>query len=189
MRNLFLITVISLFLSNSIFGQSTPKPSKTSKTTFSSSSKNSSYLSFDTDSNDNSSVSIKRNDNVYKFAARFDKSKIGSIKKLLIDKLGDTNLSVSGDTFRWVKQENGEKLYDCKLTGNRLKIFVDKKYANETTINKMSELGDVLKETISGTDSKEIKENATRELKDAERNLKRAKRRLERIGRKLNNEN
>ena len=41
---------------------------------------------FDTDDKeDNSSVSIKRNDDIYKFSARFHESKTGSIKKLLVE--------------------------------------------------------------------------------------------------------
>ena len=188
MKHLILTTVISLFLVSSIFSQSTPEPPNTPETT--STSKSTSYsITFDTDDKeDNSSVSIKRNDDVYKLSARFHESKTGSIKKLLVDKLGNSNLSVSGDTYRWIKNEGGEKLYDCKLTDNTLKIYVDKEFANSKVVEMMDDFGNILKDAISGTDSKEdAKNNAEIELKKAERKLAKAKRDLERAKRKMKN--
>ncbi|QTE22778.1 hypothetical protein [Polaribacter cellanae] len=133
---------------------------------------------------------IKRNDNIYKFTARFHKSKTGAIKKLLVDKLGNSNLTTSGDTFRWIKTENGDKLYDCKLTDDTLKIYVDKEYANSKIVEMMSDFGEVLKDAISGTDSKEeAKKIAESELKSAERELERAKRVLEKVKRRLERNN
>ena len=183
MKNLFLTTVVALFLSTSLFSQTKPTPPETPK-------KGTSYsITFDTDDKeDNSSVSIKRNDDIYKFSARFHESKTGSIKKLLVDKLGKSNLNIIGDTYRWVKSEGGEKLYDCKLTDTTLKIYVDKEYANSKIVDMMDEFGIVLKDAISGTDSKkEAKETAERDLKRAEKELARAKRALERAKRKMRN--
>jgi hypothetical protein len=185
MKHLFLPTVIAIFLSTSLFAQKIPTPPKTPKT-----SKGTSYsITFDTDdAEDNSSVSIKRNDNVYKFNAKFHESKTGSIKKLLVDKLGKSDLKVDGDTFRWVKSENGDKLYDCKLTDNSLKIYVDKEYANSKIVEMIDEFGSVLKDAISGTDSEEdAKKDAERALKDAERALAKAKREVERLKRESRN--
>ena len=182
MKHLFLISVFVLFLTTSLKAQKTPEPPKPPKTT-----KSTSYsITFDTDeAEDNSSVSIKRNEDVYKFNAKFHESKTGTVKKMLVDKLGNANLKVDGDTFRWIKSENGEKLYDCKLTETTLKIYVDKEYANSKIVNMIDDFGTDLKDAISGTDSKkEAKENAERELKRAERELKRAKRELERVKRK-----
>lgn len=189
MKHLFLPTVIALFLSSSLLAQKTPTPPETPKTTTSSTTKSTSYsITFDTDDKEsNSSVSIKKNENVYKFNARFHESKTGSIKKLLIDKLGKSNLTIDGDTFRWVKTEDGDKLYDCKLTDNTLKIYVDKEYANSKIVDMMIEFGSVLKDAISGTDSEEeAKKDAETELKRAERALERAKREVERLKRKSN---
>ena len=92
-------------------------------------------------------------------------------------------MSVSGNTYRWIKNENGEKLYDCKLTENNLKIYVDKEYATSTMISMMDEFGDVLRDAISGTDSKEA---AERELKIAKKRLEEAKQDLERAKRNMN---
>lgn len=183
MRTLILTTTaIAFFIVNSVCAQTPPETPKKSKGT--------SYsITFDTDEEeDNSSVSIKRNDDIYKFNAKFHESKTGSIKKLLIDKLGKSNLKVDGDIFRWIKSENGDKLYDCKLTETTLKIYVDKEYANSKLVAMMDEFGTVLKDAISGTDSKkQAKEDAERELKRAERALERAKKELERVKRRANN--
>ncbi len=189
MKHLFLTSVIALFLTNNFFAQKTPTPPETPKTT-SSKTKSTSYsITFDTDdAEDNSSVSIKRNDNVYKFNAKFHESKTGSIKKLLVDKLGKSNLTIDDGIYRWIKSEKGDKLYNCKLTDNTLKIYVDKEYANSKIVDMMDAFGAVLKDAISGTDSKEVaKKDAERALKDAERALQRAKRELERIKRRANN--
>lgn len=185
MKHLFLISVVALFLTTNLLAQKKPTPPQTPKTT-----KGTSYsITFDTDEEeDNSSVSIKRNDNVYKFNAKFHESKTGSIKKLLIDKLGKSNLKVDGDTYRWIKTESGDKYYDCKLTDNSLKIYIDKEYASSKFIEMMDEFGTVLKDAISGTDSEEeAKKDAERALKDAERALARAKREVERLKRKARN--
>jgi hypothetical protein len=189
MKHLFLPTVIALFLTSSCFAQ-TPTPPETPKTTTTSKTKSTSYsITFDTDDReDNSSVSIKRNDNVYKFNAKFHESKTGSIKKLLLDKLGNTNLTVNDGIYRWIKSEKGDKLYDCKLTDNTLKIYVDKEYANTKIVEMMDEFGVVLKDAISGTDSKvQAKKDAEKELKRAERALAVAKRELENAKRRANN--
>tara|TARA_R110002126_G_scaffold124451_4_gene266544 strand:+ start:51052 stop:51621 length:570 start_codon:yes stop_codon:yes gene_type:complete len=189
MKHLFLTVVVTFFLTTSFFAQ-TPTPPETPKISTSSKTKSTSYsITFDTDDKEeNSSVSIKRNDNVYKFNARFHESKIGSIKKMLIDKLGKSNLTITDDTFRWIKTENGDKVYDCKLTDNTLKIYVDKEYANVKIVEMMDAFGAVLKDAISGTDSEEdANKDAERALKDAERALAKAKREVERLKRESRN--
>lgn len=190
MKNLFLTILITLFLSGITFGQETPKPPKPPKTTSSSTKKSNSYaFSFDTDDKkDNSSISIKRNDDIYKFRAKFHESKFESLKKLLLNQLGDKNLTVSEDLHKWLKIKNGEKIYECKLTEDRLKIYVDKEYASANTIATMNDFGEVLKHTISGSDSEEqAKEDAERALKIAERALERAKREVEKVKQRVSN--
>lgn len=186
MKHIILATVISLFTISSLFSQVTPKPPKTPEIT--STTKSSSYsFSFDTDNKEkNSSISIKRNNNIYKLTARFNESKTGVLKKLLVDKLGNSNLRVSGDKYIWTKIKNGNKLYDCKLTENTLKIYVDKEFSNSKTIEVMNALGDEVKDLISGSDSKEdAKRIAERELITAEKELVRAKNELEKVRRSL----
>lgn len=191
MKHLFLSIVISVFLVSSIFSQSTSVPPETPETTSTSTTKKRSFsFNFDTDDSEgNSSVSIKRNEGVYRFKARFHESKTGGIKKILVDELGNSNLIVSGDEFKWLKTENGEKLYECKLTENNLKIFVDKEFASTKMIDLMDEIGVTIKDAISGSDSEEdAKKEAERELKRAEKQLMHAKRDLERFKTKLKKE-
>lgn len=105
---------------------------------------------------------------------------------MLVDKLGNSNLKVSGDTYIWTKIKNGNKLYDCKLTEDTLKIYVDKEFLNSKTIEIMNTLGDEVKDLISGSDSKEdAKRLAERELITAEKELVRAKIELEKVRRRL----
>ncbi|WP_435415665.1 hypothetical protein [Polaribacter aestuariivivens] len=190
MKHLFLPIVFALFLTSNFFAQKTTSTSKTISNSSSTSSKGTSYsITFDTDdAKDNSSVSIKRNDNVYKFNAKFHESKTGSIKKLLVDKFGKSNLKIDGDVYRWVKIEKGTKLYDAKLTSNSLKIYVYKEYANSKIVDMIDAFGTVLKDVISGTDSEEeAKKDNKRALKEAERALAKAKREVERLKRKARN--
>jgi len=187
MKNFISTAVALLFLSGITFGQEPPKPPKT---TSSSTTKSNSYsFSFDTDVKEgNSSVSIKNNDNIYKFSAKFHESKFESLRKLLLNQLGDKNLTVSEDLYKWLKIKNGEKIYECKLTEDRLKIYVDKEYASANIIAMMNDFGAVLKDAISGTDSKKTaEEEIERELEIAERALERAKREVKRIKAKVSN--
>ncbi len=111
-------------MANSAIAQVIPK---TPKTTSKSSSSSSYSLTFDTDEHEeNSSISIKRSDETYKFTAKFHESKLSSIRKLLVDKLGKTDLKIKNGTYKWAKNENGKRLYDCSLTENTLKIYVYK---------------------------------------------------------------
>ncbi len=87
-----------------------------------------------------------------------------------------------------MKNKNGEKLYDFKLTANTLKIYVDKEYARVTIVEMIDEFGSVLKDAISGSGSKKEEKNRVEpELKRAQKDLERAKRDLERAKRKLKN--
>jgi hypothetical protein len=105
-----------------------------------------------------------------------------------VDTLENSDLKVSNDTYRWTKSENGEKLYDCKLTDSTLKIYVDKEYANTKLVEMMDEFGVVLKDLISGSDSKEEEKRiAESELESAERELKRAKKALAIAKKRANN--
>lgn len=190
MKNLFITAAVTLFFSSCIPEQATPKTPKPPKIASSSTTKSNSYsFSFDTDvKEENSSVSIKRNDNIYKFSAKFHESKFVGIKKLALEQLGDKNLTVSEYMHRWLKSENGEKIYEVKLSENRLKIYVDKEYANTNIITMMNDFGDVLKDVISGTDSEQQdKEDAERALKKAEKALKLTRRELEKAKIRVNN--
>ena len=192
MKHLFLTSVISLFLVNTAIAQVVPKTPKTTSKSSSTTKSSSSYsVTFNTDEHEeNSSISIKRSDDIYKFTAKFHESKLSSIRKLVIDKLGKTDLKITNNTYKWTKNENDKKLYDCSLTDNTLKIYVDKEYSNSKTIDMMEDLGAALKDAITGNDSKEeAKNDAKRDLKNAERELEKAKRKVENAKRRVEKNN
>lgn len=180
--------VICLTVIGSACSQSAPPPPETPEPPTTKSTKGISYsLTFDTDdASDNSSVYIKRNDNVYKFNAKFDERKTNAIKDLLLSKLNKRELTIDGDTYLWKRMNDGEEVFRCKLTDGRLKIFVDKEYVSQKFNDMIDAFGVVLKDAISGEDSeKENMERAKRDLEKAERDLERAKRDLEKAKRKL----
>lgn len=177
---------------NTAIAQVVPKTPKTTSKSSSTTKSSSSYsVTFNTDEHEeNSSISIKRSDDIYKFTAKFHESKLSSIRKLVIDKLGKTDLKITNNTYKWTKNENDKKLYDCSLTDNTLKIYVDKEYSNSKTIDMMEDLGAALKDAITGNDSKEeAKNDAKRDLKNAERELEKAKRKVENAKRRVEKNN
>ena len=184
MRNSILVFVFSLLFITSACSQSTPKTPKPPKT----SSTGTSYsIDFDYDDDGtNSSVSVKKNQRVYKLTASFDRGRTNEIKKILLKKLGKRELNVTGSTYTWIKIIKGEEFFECKLTKGKLRFFIDKEYASSSFIESMVNFGDKLRDTITGSDTdKEEIERAKEELKRAEERLKRAKKQLERVKNKL----
>lgn len=178
--------VLGLFIVGSTYAQSTPKPPKTHSTSSTSSSTSYSIdFDYDSDKESNSSVSIKRNENVYKLSARFGKHRTDEIRKIILKELGREGLKVTGKTYRWVKHNQGEEVFECKLSEGRLRLFVDKEYAPERMVEAMSGFGTILKDKISRTDSKKQAEDdikrAQEDLKRAQRDLDKAKSQLARV--------
>ncbi len=185
-----IILAIAIFLFNLIntFGQApaTPIPPSTSHTSRSSSSTYS--FTYDTDERDtNSSISIKNNNDIYRFKASFNKKRTDAVKKMLLHHLGKKNLKITEKTYVWTKNKSGEEIFECKLTNGRLRMFVDKEYATGKFYADIQELGVNLKDKISGSNSKKLDtRRVERELERAKRELARAKRNLERVKRKTN---
>jgi len=184
MKTIIVTIAISLFSLIHTFGQTPPTPPSTHTTTSSSSSYS---FTYDTDEKDsNSSISIKNNNDVYRFKASFNKSKTSSIKKMLLNHLGKKGLKITGKTYVWIKNNDGEEIFECKLTNGRLRVFVDKEYVSDKFYKEIEELGATLKDEISGHDSKaEAKERAEKALARAKKELERAKRDLERAKRSV----
>lgn len=184
MKKIITAVVLGLFTIGSSCAQSTPKPPKTPSTGTSYS------ISFDYDDDErsNRSVSIKKSENVYKLNARFGKHRTEEIKKILLKELGRKTMKISGKTYSWVKYNQGEEVFECKLSQGRLRLFVDKEYAPERMIEEMVIFGDILKDAITGSDSKKEAEEdvkrAKEDIKRAQKDLERAKRQLERVKRK-----
>lgn len=183
MKNLIITFVLGLFIVTNACSQSTPKPPKTPST--STSTSYSIEFDYDDEKGSNSSVSIKKNENVYKLSARFGKHMTDDIKKTLMKELGKKELKVKGKTSTWTKYNQGEEVFECKLSQGRLRLYVDKEYASEKLIEEMGVLGTLLKDQISGTDSKkQAKEDvktAQEDIRRAQQDLERAKKQLERL--------
>lgn len=183
MKKIITTFVLGVFIVTNACSQSTPKPPKTPST--SSSTSYSIDFDYDGDKESNSSVSIKKNGNVYKLSARFGKHMTNDIKKTLLKELGRKGLKVTGKTSTWTKYNEGEESFECKLSDGRLRLYVDKQYAPGKLIEEMSVLGTIIKDQISGTDSKkQAKEDVKRAQEDirrAQRDLERAKQKLERV--------
>ncbi|WP_299112148.1 hypothetical protein [uncultured Winogradskyella sp.] len=180
-----LMLITTLFLTLGLNAQTTPEPPEPPSISTSSSSSTSSYsIEVDTDNDQhNSSVSISISDDSYKFRASYHKSKNEGVKTMLLDQLGKGNLSIKGNTYLWSDSQNGDAVFECKLTKGHLRIYVDTEAASKGFTEKINKLGQDLKYFISGADAKKETEKAEarakRELERAERELEKAKREVE----------
>ncbi|MCD0475869.1 hypothetical protein LPB87_15825 [Flavobacterium sp. EDS] len=118
-----------------------------SKTTSSSSS--SSKTKIDGVERQHSSVSVNDSDTFYSLRAKFTLDKKEEIIKLLSDNVDEEYKSVSGKTFKWIKEENGEVVFSFVVTDNQLKISIEKDLISNGTFNKFKNLGESLKTVIS----------------------------------------
>jgi len=182
MKTLFLAFIATLSFSANVMAQSTPKTPEPPQTTSTSSSSYSMSIDSDDDVSSNSSVSVTISEETYKFRASFHKSKTEALKKIILERLGNENLKINGNTYLWSLNKNNDETFECKLTKGHLRIFMDKEVVSNGFYKKIEALGDELKYAISGRDSKTI---AVQDAKRAQRDLERAKRDLERAQRDL----
>lgn len=186
MRYSILITALNLFLITNCFSQSTPTPPETI-VTYTNTVSNSSTVSSDNEK-ENSSVSIKNNNTIYKLTAKFHPNKVDKLKKILIDNLGMFNSNTTDGSFTWKKNKHGEKTYDCILTNTTLRLYVHKDLLNVSKVDELVHLGNQLKDLISNTNSsKEREKQAEKALKMAKRRLALAERELALAKRQINN--
>lgn len=167
--------------------QSAPEPPQTPPTPNSTSSSYSISVDHNDDKVTNSSVSISKTNDFYKFRARFHESLNENVKTLILKSLGKTNLDVKGNTYLWRTNENGNEVFECKLSKGQLRMSLDKELAYNELHEKIQALGLELKYFISGTskDDEDAKTTARarRDLEKAERELEQAKRELARAER------
>nr|WP_321232995.1 hypothetical protein [uncultured Psychroserpens sp.] len=179
-----LFAFLSVFTTNA---QSTPEPPETPKTTTTKGTSYSISIDNDDDVASNSSVSISISDDSYKFRASYHKSKNDGVKSILLKTLGKSNLNINGNTYLWSDNQNGDEVFECKLTKGHLRMYLDTEVASKGFLDKINTLGNDLKYYISGTDRKKEEakkaERAQRDLERAQRDLERAKRDLERAKR------
>jgi len=153
-KRLVTLAMVCAFLSVfSVNAQSTPEPPTPPKTA---SLENASYSvskAKRTNKKSSSSVSISTSNEHYKFRARFNSSKNKGAKALLIKNLGEKNLTIKGNTYTWLDTKNGDEIFKCKLTNNRLYIYADLNSVSQNFSNTIKSLGKDLKYYISETDS------------------------------------
>ena len=190
-KTVCLILVVALFSSFSLTAQTVPDPPQPPKTKKTSGTSYSISIENDDDEAHNSSVSISISDDAYKFRASYHKTKNEGVKAILLNQLGKSNLTKNGNTYLWADHQNGDEVFECKLTKGHLRMYVDTEVASKGFIEKINKLGNDLKYFISGTDPEKEKikasEKAKREIERAERDLERAKQDLERAKRASGN--
>lgn len=181
-KAIYTIVVAFIFSTLSVSAQVTPPKPPSPPTVKSNGTSYSISIDNDDDKTHNSSVSISISDDSYKFKASYHKSKNDGVKAMLLDQLGKENLKVNGNTYLWSNSENGDDVFECKLTKGHLRMYVDTEIASKGFIDKINTLGNDLKYYISGT-SKEKEE--AKKLERAKRDMERAQRELERAQRDL----
>ena len=186
-RTVCLMFMLALCLTLSLNAQTTPEPPTPPKAPATNSSSGTSYsitIENDDDKQHNSSVSISESDDTYKFRASYHKSKNQGVKQILLDKLGRQGLKVSGNTYLWSENENGDEVFECKLTSGKLRIYLDLESSSDKFLAKLKNMGQDLKYYISGSSKEEEQakkvERAKRDMERAQRDLERAQRDLER---------
>ncbi|RZN84574.1 MAG: hypothetical protein EVB11_00545 [Winogradskyella sp.] len=183
-KGVYFTAIALLFSVISVNAQSTPPTPPSPPTVKSSGTSYSISIDNDDDETLNSSVSISLSDDTYKFRASYHKSKNNGVKDILLEKLGENGLKISGNTYMWTNSENGDEVFECKLTNGRLRMYLDLDYTSDAFLEKIKAMGQDLKYYISGS-SKEKEEakkvaRAKREMERAQRDLERAQRDLER---------
>ncbi len=188
MKNLIL--AFTLIFSFGILAQSTPRVPETPKTTSKNSISYSVHIDDDDDVSKNSSISVKKSDNSYKFRASFHNSKTEKLKKLIIDRLGKENLKIIGNSYTWYKNGTEDEIFECTLSKGHIRIYLSKDDVSTGFYRKIDALGEELKYAISGSNSKTHKkrdsERAQRDIERAQRDVERAQRDLERAQRVFN---
>ncbi len=187
MKNSILTFAAILIISLSACAQSTPvtpEPPKADGTTSYSIS-----VHEDDNSMSNSSVSVTKSDDEYKFRASFHKSKTNRVKAVLLDRLGKGNLSVNGSVYLWTDSKSSDEVFECKLTKGKLRMYMDKELVSNSFYKKIEALGTDLKHLISGTNAKKMAakdaKRAQQDLERAQRDVERAKKDLERAKERL----
>ncbi len=153
MKKRILTTIVAIISVTTMFAQATPDTPETPKTATETSTSTTTSYSYSNDNNTiktgNSSVSIVKTDDIYKLKASFGSKKTREVRELLIDKIGRRNLEVTGGNYLWLQKNDGEKIFSCKLSSGRLKIYVDKEIVSADFYKKVEEAGNEIRSLIS----------------------------------------
>lgn len=157
------ITTIALILGVQVLiAQATPTPpsppetpSPTKITVNTNSKSETSSVTYSSDSGEahssSSSISIKNNNSSYKFRASFDDALTDKVRNIIIDKLSKLKLTTANvSKSHWGLVGDNEDVFDCKLSEGFLRMYVDKDKTSRKLQNTIKNLGEDLREAISG---------------------------------------
>jgi len=135
------------------------------------------------------STSVSNSNNTYKLTSKFQSSRRRGILDILENELNDFQVRKKENQYTWSKEKNGETVFTCVLSNNRLKILLDKNEVSYGFHRKIKNLGDELRIYISAHknfrytsasnsvgDAQVRVDRAKEELKRSLKNLEKAKR-------------
>ncbi|WP_299682131.1 hypothetical protein [uncultured Tenacibaculum sp.] len=126
-----------------------------------------------------SSTSVSDSKKQYKFRSKFHSSKKEGVKNILTDALDNIKVKKNRRELLWEIVENGEVIFECTLSKNRLSIYLDKKATNSSFYRKIKSTGEDLQEFISSHKRHTFQSRRENSIGRAEARLERAKRELE----------
>ncbi len=131
-----------------------------------------------TSSRISSSTSVSDSNRQYKFKSKFHSSKKEGIEKMLINTLEDVKVEQNRKELLWEIVEDGDIIFECELSKNRLAIFLDKKASSSKFYRKIKSLGEDLQEFISSHKKHTFESRRENSIGRAEARLQRAQREL-----------
>ena len=132
------------------------------------------------------STSVSNSDNIYKFTSKFHLSKRKGILDILEDELNALEIQKKGNQYLWSKEQYGKTIFECKLSKNTLKIFLDKDESTYQFNKRVKNLGDELRIYISAHKSFSYA-TSSNSVGDAQVRVDKAKEELKRSLRNLEN--
>ncbi|MFY7672520.1 hypothetical protein ACOSP6_15670 [Tenacibaculum sp. MEBiC06402] len=127
-----------------------------------------------------SSTSVSDANSSYKFRSKFHHSKRKGIENILKNTLDGIQLKNRNNRLEWEILQEGDILFECTLSKNRLSIFVDKELSTGKFNRRIKRLGEDLQEYISAHKRHSFASRNGNSVARAEERLERAKRELER---------
>lgn len=129
----------------------------------------------------NTSFSVSNSDDEYRLKTRYPKNRYPAIKKYLLQELGTKGMQSSGTAFVWSLEGDQDTVYKVALEETNLKLELDKTLASTLLISKFEDMGNVLRNLISGVDERQKVIRLEREAARAQRDAARMQQEAERL--------
>lgn len=127
----------------------------------------------------NSSTSVSDANSSYKFRSKFHSSKRKGIENILVKALDGIEMKKRNNRLEWEILQEGEILFECSLTQNRLSIYVNKELSTGKFNTIIKQLGEDLQDYISSYKSRKYVSRSASLISRAEERLERAKLEME----------